>query len=110
MPDQPEVGQDHIHMLHRTKADKSRSITEYVDVDASYCLIESQDWVGSDVIRPDCTTDASDPSCADPTNVSPDNERLANLYGNDVVWPHDQSMTDFHIDFEFSFVASASYR
>ena len=53
----------------------------------SYCLIESQDWVGSDVIRPDCTTDASDPSCADPTDVSPDNERLANLYGNDVVWP-----------------------
>ena len=51
----------------------------------SYCLIESQDWVGSDVIRPDCTTDTSDPSCADPTNVNPDNERLANLYGNDVV-------------------------
>ena len=57
----------------------------------SYCLIESQDWVGSDVIRPDCTTDASDPSCADPTDVSPDNERLANLYGNDVVWPHDRA-------------------
>ena len=37
------------------------------------------------MIRPDCTTDASDPSCTDPTDVSPDNERLANLYGNDVV-------------------------
>ena len=87
-----------------------RSATEYADVDMSYCLIESQDWVGSDVIRPDCTTDASDPSCADPTNVSPENERLANLYGNDVVWPHDRSVIDFYINDEFSFAASASYR
>ena len=51
----------------------------------AYCLIENQNWLGSDVIRPDCTTDASDPSCADPTNVSPGDERLANLYDNDVV-------------------------
>ena len=61
------------------------SATEYADVDMSYCLIESQGWVGSDVIRPDCTSGSSDPSCADPTDVSPDDERLANLYGNDVV-------------------------
>ena len=73
----------------------------------SYCLIESQDWVGSDVIRPDCTTDASDPSCADPTDVSADNERLANLYGNDVVWLHDRSVIHFHVNGEFSFAASA---
>lgn len=76
----------------------------------AYCLIESQDWVGSDVIRQDCTTDASDPSCADPTNVSPDNERLANLYGNDVVWSHDRSVIDLYVNDEFSFAASASYR
>lgn len=75
----------------------------------SYCLIESQDWVGSDVIRPDCTTDASDPSCANPTDVSPDNERLANLYGNDVVWPHGRLVIDFHVNDEFSFAASALY-
>ena len=84
------------------------SATEYEDVDTSYCLIESQDWVGSDVIRPDCTTDPSDPSCADLTNVSPDNERLANLYGNDVVWPPDRSVIDFCINDEFSFAANAS--
>ncbi|KAL9580260.1 MAG: hypothetical protein Q9212_004601 [Teloschistes hypoglaucus] len=63
----------------------NQNATERADVDMSYCLIESQNWVGSDVIRPDCTTDTSDPSCADPTDVSPDNERLANLYGNDVL-------------------------
>lgn len=61
------------------------SASDYTDVDTSWCLLESQDWVGSDVIRPGCTTDASDPSCADPANVSPEDERLANLYGDDVV-------------------------
>lgn len=55
------------------------------DVDESWCLIESQDWVGSDVVRPDCSANPSDPSCSDPTNVSPANERIANLYGDDVV-------------------------
>lgn len=55
------------------------------DVEPSWCLVESQDWVGSDVIRPDCSDDPSDPSCSDATNVSPANERLANLYGDDVV-------------------------
>ena len=62
------------------------------------------------MIRPDCTTDASDPSCADPADVSPDNERLANLYGNDVVWPHECSVIQFHVNDEFSFAASALYR
>ena len=62
------------------------------------------------MIRPDCTTDASDPSCANPTDVSPDNERLANLYGNDVVWSHDRPVIDFHVNDEFSFAASALYR
>lgn len=87
-----------------------RSATEYADVDMYYCLIESQDWVGSDAIRAYCNTDASDPSCADPTNVSPDNKLLANLYDNDVVWPHDRSVIDLYVDDEFSFAASASYR
>lgn len=52
-------------------------------------MIESQSWVGSDVVRPDCSTDPSDPSCTDPTNVTADNERIANLYNDTVVGvPH----------------------
>lgn len=57
------------------------------DEDHAWCLIESQDWVGSDIVRPDCDTDPSDPSCADPIDVSPENERMANLYSDDVVSP-----------------------
>ena len=51
----------------------------------SWCLIESQEWIGSDIIRPDCTTDSTDLSCEDPLNVSPENERIANLYPHDMV-------------------------
>ena len=63
----------------------SRETRNYRLVDMSDCSIESQDWMGSDVIRPDCTSDSSDPSCADPTYVGLDNERFANWYDNDVV-------------------------
>ncbi|KAL9066912.1 MAG: hypothetical protein Q9161_007244 [Pseudevernia consocians] len=49
---------------------------------SAWCLIESQEWVGSDIIRPDCSTDSTDPSCSDPSNVAPQNERIANLYDN----------------------------
>ena len=70
----------------------NKSINSYTDADSSngdeditYCLLDSQDWVGSDVIRPDCTVDPTDPSCTDPADMSPDNERLANLYADDVV-------------------------
>ena len=55
---------------------------------SSFCLIESYSWVGSDIIRPDCTegttttTDNSTSQCSDPTDVPPDNERIANLYPN----------------------------
>ena len=52
---------------------------------SSWCLIESQEWVGSDIIRPDCSTDSTDPSCQDPLDISPENERIANLYPNDMV-------------------------
>ncbi len=54
------------------------------DDDITYCLLDSQDWVGSDVVRLDCTVDPTDRSCRDPANVSPEIERLANLYGDDV--------------------------
>lgn len=51
----------------------------------SWCLIESQEWIGSDIIRPDCTTNSTDLSCEDPLNMSPENERIANLYPHDMV-------------------------
>ena len=47
----------------------------------SFCLIESYDWVGSDIIRPDCATASNDSGqCLDPNDVPPENERIANLY------------------------------
>lgn len=61
------------------------SATDRTDEDAAWCLLESQDWVGSDIIRPDCLTDTTDSSCTDATNVNPEDERLANLYSDDVV-------------------------
>ena len=51
----------------------------------SWCLIESQEWIGSDIIRPDCSINPTDPSCDDTLDVSPENERIANLYPNDMV-------------------------
>ena len=56
--------------------------------ESSWCLIESQDWQGSDVIRPDCsssTGNSTEPQCTDPTNIPPENERIANLYDDDMV-------------------------
>ena len=51
----------------------------------SWCLIESQEWIGSDIIRPDCSTNSTDPSCHDSADMSPENERIANLYPDDMV-------------------------
>nr|POE60982.1 lysm domain-containing protein [Quercus suber] len=50
--------------------------------DPSYCLIESYSWEGSDIIRPDCESSdsANETQCTDPTDVPPENERIANLY------------------------------
>lgn len=55
-----------------------------LDEDA-WCLTESLNWQGSDIIRPDCSVTPSDPQCQDPTNVDSGNQRLANLYSNDVL-------------------------
>ena len=52
---------------------------------SSWCLIESQDWVGSDIIRPDCSDNSTDPDCHDPTDVPSQNERIANLYPDEMV-------------------------
>lgn len=54
---------------------------------SQYCLVQSYDWVGSDIIRPDCTDPANSNAsqCVDPTDVPPENERLANLYPDDLL-------------------------
>ena len=51
----------------------------------SWCLIESQEWVGSDIIRPDCSINPTEPSCLNASDLTPENERIANLYPNDMV-------------------------
>ena len=54
-------------------------------VGSSSCLVESYSWVGSDIIRPDCSEstaaiDNSTSQCMDATDVPPENERITNLY------------------------------
>jgi hypothetical protein len=50
-----------------------------------WCLTESLGWQGSDIVRPDCSVTPSDPQCQDPSNVDSDNQRLANLYDDEVL-------------------------
>lgn len=47
-----------------------------------WCMIESQNWVGSDIVRPDCTTDPVDPSCTGTSDTTNDQARIANLYSD----------------------------
>ncbi|KAF2036026.1 hypothetical protein EK21DRAFT_83752 [Setomelanomma holmii] len=52
----------------------------------TWCLVESQDWIGADVYQVDCDANPSDPSCTgNGTGIDPANERMANLYSNDVL-------------------------
>lgn len=56
------------------------------NVREAWCLTASQNWTGSDVIQPDCSVNPSDPSCSgNGTDVDPANERMANLYSDDIV-------------------------
>lgn len=48
-------------------------------------MIKSLNWVGSDVIRPDCSVDPTDPSCSNPANVTATNQRIANLYNDTIL-------------------------
>jgi len=48
-------------------------------------MIESLNWVGSDVIRPDCNVDPTDPSCLNPANVTAENQRISNLYNDTIL-------------------------
>ncbi|CAK7237871.1 hypothetical protein SEUCBS140593_010173 [Sporothrix eucalyptigena] len=47
----------------------------------------SYDWVGSDIIRPDCDNpaNANESQCIDPTDVPAENSRIANLYPNSLL-------------------------
>jgi hypothetical protein len=52
---------------------------------SDWCMIESLNWIGSDVIRPDCSVDPTDPSCSNPANVTAENQRIANLYDDTIL-------------------------
>ena len=51
-------------------------------ISTDYCLIDSYNWIGSDIIRPDCDEAINQnlTQCYDPTNVTDFNQRLSNLY------------------------------
>jgi hypothetical protein len=52
----------------------------------AWCLTESQEWVGSDIIRADCTSNPSDPTCGGNASAIPaENKRMANLYSDDLL-------------------------
>lgn len=51
-----------------------------------WCLTESQDWVGSDIVRADCSTNPSDPTCGgNASAIAAENSRMANLYDDTLV-------------------------
>jgi hypothetical protein len=43
---------------------------------SQYCLVQSYDWPGSDIIRPYCTdqSNVNASQCIDPTDVPPENQ------------------------------------
>ncbi|KAI0124099.1 hypothetical protein BJ170DRAFT_697065 [Xylariales sp. AK1849] len=54
--------------------------------DFGWCLTESQQWVGSDIIRADCTANPSDPSCGGNSSAIPaEDTRMANVYSDDIL-------------------------
>ncbi|KAI0418525.1 carbohydrate-binding module family 50 protein [Xylaria grammica] len=51
-----------------------------------WCLTESQEWVGSDIVRVDCAANPSDPTCTGNISAIPDDyRRMANLYSDDLL-------------------------
>lgn len=50
-----------------------------------WCLLESYDWVGSDVVQVDCDTSPADPWCINKANPSPNNSRISTLYDDDLL-------------------------
>lgn len=62
-------------------------LIDYDESPESYgwCLTQSLNWTGSDIVRPDCSVTPSDPQCQNPSNVDAGNQRLANLYSDDIL-------------------------
>jgi len=71
-------------------------------------MIESLNWVGSDVIRPDCGVDPTDPSCSNPSNVTAQNQRIANLY-NDTMLCSDCFMKMFYQRLSSDYLPDSDY-
>ncbi|ORY61421.1 uncharacterized protein BCR38DRAFT_487174 [Pseudomassariella vexata] len=52
----------------------------------TWCLTESQEWVGADVLRADCDVDPTDPTCSgNVTSIPEESIRLANFYEDDIL-------------------------
>ncbi|KAF2222117.1 hypothetical protein BDZ85DRAFT_274930 [Elsinoe ampelina] len=74
-----------------------------------WCLIDSYEWTGSDVVQADCTANPSLPQCIIPGNVSSSDRRMANLYSDDLLCSdcfvkllHARVMSDFLPDTDYS--------
>ena len=54
---------------------------------SNFCLVQSYGWIGTDIIRPDCDDpdNVNASQFIDPTDIPPENERLANLYPDDLL-------------------------
>ncbi|KAI1382676.1 uncharacterized protein F4822DRAFT_440959 [Hypoxylon trugodes] len=51
----------------------------------TWCLTESQEWVGSDIVRVDCSVNPGDPTCGgDASEIPAANMRMANIYSDDI--------------------------
>ncbi|KAI1880137.1 hypothetical protein JX265_001758 [Neoarthrinium moseri] len=54
--------------------------------DFDWCLTESQEWVGLDILRADCDANPTDPTCAgNVTDIPESSIRMANLYPDEIL-------------------------
>ncbi|KAK7991330.1 hypothetical protein PG988_000124 [Apiospora saccharicola] len=74
-----------------------------------WCLPDSYNWVGSDVVQVDCTMFPTDPWCLNRADASPENRRMATLYGDELLCSecflkilHARVTSDFLADTDFS--------
>ncbi|CZT06464.1 uncharacterized protein RAG0_12165 [Rhynchosporium agropyri] len=55
------------------------------DTKNQWCLPQSYNWTGSDVVQVDCAANPADPWCVDAGNVSSKNNRISTLYDDDLL-------------------------
>lgn len=55
------------------------------DTNNQWCLPQSYNWTGSDVVQVDCAANPTDPWCIDAANVSSENNRISTLYDDDLL-------------------------